>query len=125
MADTKSDSPEVLVFDQEYKSPGSTSLKDWIDQTVGIVVREANTDDDGNTKSVLVDVYAGDGEALGTPTPVRVGQSRIIGQLAGLGKRGTDRTIAAVVAYGKRGFVLAPPPEDSATAELVEAVKNA
>lgn len=95
------------IWDSEYKTPSDASLKDYTDQTVGIVVREVNTNDDGATTSVLIDVVPEDADQ--DVTPVRVGVKRILGQLSKL-PEGEDRTIATVARYGKRGVVLAPPP---------------
>src|SRR5690606_28215695 len=96
---------KVHIWSETFTTPAKASISDYKGKTVGLVVRGAKVDEDGGTKAVTVDIYNG----AGAPQSVTVTQSRIITQLARLSEAGTDRTVAAVVQYGKRGVVLAPP----------------
>lgn len=100
---------ESMIWDTEYSAvaPSARSLKDYVDGgPVGLVLREAVTDDNGETTAVKATVVTPDGQTEN----ITINVKRVLRQLSLLAKAGTDRAIVSVAAYGRRGYVLAPPP---------------
>lgn len=110
----------VKVLTQGYQAPSEAAhIRNWVDQTVAIRLDKVNTDKEGGTTSISGTLFTAEDTESGAS--VRLESARIIGQLAGFAEVG-EVVIVHIVAYGKRGQVLAPPPEgDKAQATLEKA----
>lgn len=112
---------DILVWSEEYKgAAGSASLKDFMSEpAIGLIVREVKTNEQNVATRIIADVVT----ANGSVTRVSIDAVRVIGQIV-RNLTSTDRAVVAVAAYGKRGYVLAPPRSKPSEA-LIEATENA
>lgn len=112
----------MFVWNTDYEATKSTSgrrnISTFQDQTVGLVLEDIATDDEGATTHVDVKVITEDGNAYDG----RIKQVRIIRQLSQL-PEGTTSFIASVVPYGRRGIVLAPPPKTAKVKDIEKAIE--
>jgi len=111
------------VLTQAYQSASEAAhIRNWLDQTVALRLDKVNTttDDKGkeSTSSISATVFTAEDTENGSP--VRLESARIIGQLSGFAEVG-ETVIVSVVGYGKRGQVLAPPPEKDKAQPILEA----
>jgi hypothetical protein len=106
----------VHVLETGYQSAGeAAAIKNWLGQTIGLRLDKVTLDKAGAARSVKGTVFTAND--LNGGSPVNVESARIISQLAGFDLG--DVVIVHVVAYGKRGQVLAPPPDKDKDAALL------
>lgn len=107
------------VLATEYQSASEAAhIKNWVGKTVALRLDKVNPDDNGGTRSISATVFTA--EDTETGQPVRLESARIIGQLSGWAEVG-EVVIVHIVAYGRRGQVLAPPPAKDKDSDTLQA----